>query len=81
MRCTAGPTATAARPGGGVGPWDGLLLGFVGVAIFSLSLPVTRRAVQEIDASFVAFGRMALAGIVAAAYLAEQDPSIEVVHL
>src|SRR5690348_7337276 len=47
----------------------GLLLGFLGVVVFSLSLPVTRRAVQEIDATFVAFGRMALAGLTAALIL------------
>ncbi len=43
----------------------GLILGALGVAIFSLTLPVTRRAVMELDASFVAFGRMALAGLAA----------------
>ena len=48
----------------------GLLLGFLGVVVFSLSLPVTRRAVQEIDATFVAFGRMALAGVAAVILLA-----------
>ena len=52
----------------------GLLLGFLGVAAFSLSLPVTRRAVQEIDATFVAFGRMALAGLAAAILLALRRP-------
>jgi len=43
----------------------GLVMGLVGVAIFSLTLPVTRLAVAEIDAAFVAFGRMALAGLAA----------------
>jgi drug/metabolite transporter (DMT)-like permease len=43
----------------------GLLMGLAGVAIFSLTLPVTRVAVAELDASFVAFGRMALAGLAA----------------
>src|SRR3954468_14485380 len=52
----------------------GLLLGFLGVAAFSLSLPVTRRAVQEIDATFVAFGRMALAGLAPALLLALRPP-------
>src|SRR3954465_13962295 len=52
----------------------GLLLGFLGVAAFSLSLPVTRRAVQEIDATFVAFGRMALAGLAAAILRARRRP-------
>ena len=47
----------------------GLLLGLLGVLAFSLSLPMTRLAVAELDASFVAFGRMAIAGLVSAAWL------------
>ncbi len=47
----------------------GLLLGLVGVLAFSLTLPMTRLAVAELDAWFVGFGRMALAGIVSAAWL------------
>lgn len=47
----------------------GLLLGLAGVLAFSLTLPMTRLAVAELDASFVAFGRMAIAGVVAAAWL------------
>ena len=48
----------------------GWLLGLRGVLAFSLTLPMTRRAVAEIDPSVVAFGRMALAGLLAAAWLA-----------
>ncbi len=47
----------------------GLLLGLAGVLAFSLTLPMTRLAVAELDAWFVAFGRMALAGLAAAAWL------------
>ena len=47
----------------------GLLLGLLGVLAFSLSLPMTRLAVAELDASFVAFGRMAIAGLLSAAWL------------
>ncbi len=47
----------------------GLLLGLGGVLAFSLTLPMTRLAVAELDAWFVAFGRMALAGLVAAMWL------------
>jgi len=47
----------------------GLLLGLLGVLAFSLTLPMTRIAVAQLDASFVAFGRMAIAGLVAAAWL------------
>jgi drug/metabolite transporter (DMT)-like permease len=59
---TSGPEARERRLG--------LLLGFLGVLVFSLSLPVTRRAVIELDAGFVAFGRMALAGLAAVVLLA-----------
>ena len=49
----------------------GAVLGAVGVVGFSLSLPMTRLAVLELDAWFVAFGRAlvaaALAGLVLAA--------------
>jgi len=47
----------------------GLLLGLLGVLTFSLTLPMTRVAVAQLDASFVAFGRMSIAGVVAAALL------------
>lgn len=47
----------------------GLLLGLAGVLAFSLTLPMTRVAVAELDASFVAFGRMAIAGLVALAWI------------
>jgi drug/metabolite transporter (DMT)-like permease len=47
----------------------GLLLGLVGVLAFSLTLPMTRLAVAELDAWFVGFGRMALAGLVSGAWL------------
>ena len=36
---------------------------------FSLTLPMTRTAVAELDAGFVAFGRMAIAGAIAAGVL------------
>ena len=47
----------------------GLLLGLMGVIAFSLTLPMTRTAVAELDAWFVAFGRMAIAGAIAAVVL------------
>jgi drug/metabolite transporter (DMT)-like permease len=47
----------------------GLLLGLVGVLAFSLTLPMTRLAVVQLDAWFVAFGRMAIAGLLAALWL------------
>lgn len=47
----------------------GLALGLIGVLAFSLTLPMTRLAVAELDAWFVAFGRMALAGVAGALWL------------
>jgi drug/metabolite transporter (DMT)-like permease len=42
----------------------GLALGLLGVLAFSLTLPMTRYAVQQLDPWFLAFARMALAGAV-----------------
>ena len=47
----------------------GYALGFVGMIIFSLSLPGTRLAVPELGADLVTVGRAALAGLLALAYL------------
>lgn len=47
----------------------GLLLGLVGVLAFSLTLPMTRAAVAQLDPWFVAFGRMSIAGLIALAWL------------
>jgi drug/metabolite transporter (DMT)-like permease len=47
----------------------GMLLGLVGVLAFSLTLPMTRLAVAELDAWFVGFGRMALAGLASGVWL------------
>ena len=43
----------------------GMLLGFVGVLLFSLTLPFTRIAVAELSPYFVTFGRSSLGGICA----------------
>ncbi len=48
----------------------GLLLGFIGVLIFSLTLPMTRVAVAQLDPWLIGFGRAVLAAIPAAMYLA-----------
>jgi drug/metabolite transporter (DMT)-like permease len=47
----------------------GLLLGFVGMVIFALTVPVTRIAVQSFDPVFVTVGRAAVAGSLALATL------------
>jgi len=48
----------------------GLLLGATGVLLFSFSLPATRLAVADLDPWFVAFGRAAVAGVLALLLLA-----------
>ena len=47
----------------------GLALGLIGVLAFSLTLPMTRTAVAELDPWFVAFGRMSIAGAIALTWL------------
>lgn len=47
----------------------GWLLGLGGVLAFSLTLPMTRHAVAELNPWFVAFARMSLAGLIALAWL------------
>jgi drug/metabolite transporter (DMT)-like permease len=48
----------------------GMLIGFVGILIFSLTLPVSKIAILSFNPYFIAFGRATLAGTVALAYLA-----------
>jgi drug/metabolite transporter (DMT)-like permease len=50
-------------------PTLGLLLGFVGVATFSLTLPMTRLAVAELDPLWVGIARAVVAAVPAAAWL------------
>ena len=47
----------------------GMLLGFVGVLIFSLTLPATRVAVTHLDPLFIGLGRSLVAAVFAAAFL------------
>lgn len=47
----------------------GMLIGFVGILVFSLTLPVSKIAVVSFNPYFIAFGRASLAGLVALAYL------------
>ena len=51
----------------------GMLIGFIGILIFSLTLPVSKIAVLSFDPYFIAFGRASLAGLVALAYLLYQQ--------
>jgi drug/metabolite transporter (DMT)-like permease len=54
----------------------GLLLGFVGVVCFSVSLPVTRVAVREFGVLFVSFGRAVIAGLLAIGVLRATRTSV-----
>lgn len=54
----------------------GMLLGLVGVAMFSLTLPFTRMAVAELDPTFVAFGRALVAAALGAAWLRWQRAAL-----
>jgi drug/metabolite transporter (DMT)-like permease len=47
----------------------GMLLGLIGVAIFSLTLPFTRLAVRELDPLFLTLGRALGAAVLAALWL------------
>lgn len=47
----------------------GMWLGFIGVAVFSLTLPFTRIAVAELNPAFVAFGRAVVAALCSIAML------------
>jgi drug/metabolite transporter (DMT)-like permease len=53
--------------------WPGFALGLLGVLAFSLTLPMTRMAVAALDPAFVAFGRMAGAGVLACIVLRATD--------
>jgi drug/metabolite transporter (DMT)-like permease len=49
---------------------SGWINGFIGVLIFSASLPATRAAVLDLDPMFVTFARASIAGVLAACLLA-----------
>lgn len=53
-----------------------MLIGFIGILIFSLTLPVSKIAVLSFNPYFIAFGRATLAGVVALAYLAFKKESL-----
>jgi len=48
---------------------SGLLWGSIGVLIFSVSLPATKVALEDLDPVFVALGRAVIAGVLAAVVL------------
>ncbi|MEV6606120.1 DMT family transporter [Kutzneria sp. NPDC051319] len=53
---------------------SGIALGALGVLAFSFTLPITRFTVAYLDPWFVAFGRAAVAGVLAIGYLALSRP-------
>jgi drug/metabolite transporter (DMT)-like permease len=59
----------------------GLILGFLGVLMFSASLPFTRVAVREFGVIFPTFGRAAIAGALAAIVLAATRTPLPPRHL
>lgn len=65
MACRAPAAAGSARRAEN----RGMLLGFVGVAMFSLTLPFTRMAVADLDPVFVALGRALVAAVLGALWL------------
>ncbi len=54
----------------------GMLIGFIGILIFSLTLPVSKIAVLSFNPYFIAFGRATLAGLVALAYLTYKQEAL-----
>ena len=66
---SAAITATAAPALAWSAETRGMLLGLLGVAIFSLTMPLTRMAVLELDPAFVALGRALVAALLAGAWL------------
>ncbi len=64
------PTAFCSRPAAPSHTGRAMLLGLIGVAMFSLTMPLTRIAVAELDPLFVTFGRALGAALLAAAWLA-----------
>ncbi len=54
----------------------GLAWGFLGVALFSLTLPATRAAVAHLDPTFVALGRALVAAALAALVMAFARPRL-----
>ncbi len=54
----------------------GMLIGFIGILIFSLTLPVSKITVLSFNPYFIAFGRATLAGLVALAYLTYKQEAL-----
>lgn len=75
MRTAACP-ATSVRTASTADENRGMLLGLLGVAMFSLTMPFTRMAVAQLDPVFVALGRALGAALLAAGWLAWRRASL-----
>ncbi|WP_245971761.1 DMT family transporter [Solirubrobacter pauli] len=64
------PAGAVAGRGAHPGAWKAVAWGFLGVLAFSFTLPLTRHAVEELDATFVGLGRALVAAALAGALLA-----------
>lgn len=64
------PASSPIGTGNAADEHRGMLLGLLGVAMFSLTIPFTRMAVAELDPVFVALGRALGAALLAALWLA-----------
>jgi len=53
--------------------WRGMLYGFIGMACFSLTAPLTKLALEGFSPVFITVGRVALAGVLAATILYVRD--------
>lgn len=62
------PSSQAAAGASGP-PWEGYAYGFLGVLVFSLTLPMTRLAVADLQPLLVGLGRALVAAVPAAALL------------
>jgi drug/metabolite transporter (DMT)-like permease len=69
MPTAACPATTAIRSTDALDQNRGMLLGLLGVAMFSLTMPFTRMAVAQLDPVFVALGRALGAALLAAGWL------------
>jgi drug/metabolite transporter (DMT)-like permease len=70
MQRRASESAVTGEAGGHAGETKGLVLGFIGVVIFGLTLPMMRIALAGLDPYFVGLGRAILAAACAGALLA-----------
>jgi drug/metabolite transporter (DMT)-like permease len=67
---------SARQPAAEAGRAAGMLLGLLGVLVFSATLPMTRLAVVDMNPVFIGIGRATVAGLAAALLLAWRRPPL-----